>query len=78
MPLGEVWTGEGTARRRRTAVAETPNENALGAALRVRYGQFDYFMGGDLPGSAEKPEMPADDGHLDTNPQPPQTPQASR
>lgn len=56
---GEVWTGEGTTMRRRIATAEKPNENALCAALRVRYGRFDYFTGGDLPGSAEKPDVPA-------------------
>ena len=25
----------------------------------MRYGAFDYFSGGDLPGTAEKPETPA-------------------
>ena len=55
---GEVWTGEGTTMRRRIATTEKPNENALCAALRVRYGRFDYFTGGDLPGSAEKPDVP--------------------
>lgn len=56
---GEAWTGEGTAMRRRISTAEPPNENALCAALRVRYGAFDYYTGGDLPGAAEKPETPA-------------------
>ena len=27
-----------------------PNENASSAAMRIRYGSFDYFSGGDLPG----------------------------
>ena len=27
--------------------------------MRIRYGAFDYFTGGDLPGAAEKPEVPA-------------------
>ena len=56
---GEAWTGEGTSIRRRISINEPPNENALCAALRVRYGAFDYFTGGDLPGAAEKPETPA-------------------
>jgi beta-lactamase superfamily II metal-dependent hydrolase len=56
---GEAWTGEGTAMRKRIAAGEKPNENALCAAQRVRYGAFDYFTGGDLPGSAEKPDVPA-------------------
>jgi hypothetical protein len=56
---GEAWTGEGTTMRRRIDANEKPNENALCAALRVRYGAFEYFSGGDLPGSAEKPDVPA-------------------
>lgn len=56
---GEVWTGEGTAVRRRIDPVEKPNENALCAALRVRYGAFDYYTGADLPGASEKPGVPA-------------------
>jgi beta-lactamase superfamily II metal-dependent hydrolase len=56
---GEVWTGEGSTMRRRIDAAGKPNENALCAAVRIRYGAFDYFSGGDLPGSSEKPEVPA-------------------
>jgi hypothetical protein len=32
---------------------ELPNENECSIALRVRYGAFDYFTGGDVPGFAE-------------------------
>jgi beta-lactamase superfamily II metal-dependent hydrolase len=56
---GEAWTGEGTAMRRRVVAGAALQENALCAALRVRYGAFDYFAGGDLLGTAEKPEIPA-------------------
>lgn len=56
---GEVWTGEGTTMRRRLDPREPANENALCAALRVRYGAFDYYTGGDLPGPSEKPEVPS-------------------
>lgn len=55
---GEAWTGEGTMMRRRIDAEEKPNENALCAALRVRYGAFDYFTGGDLPGAAESVDVP--------------------
>jgi len=54
---GEVWTGAGT---RTTPVFppdwntlpqdEQPTENERSLALRIRYGRFDYFTGGDLPG----------------------------
>ena len=54
---GEAWTGEGTTTRRRTSLAEK-NENALNAALRLRYGAFDYYTGGDLTGMLDKPEWP--------------------
>lgn len=30
--------------------AQYPNENMCSIALRIRYGAFDYFSGGDLPG----------------------------
>jgi hypothetical protein len=56
---GEAWTGEGTAMRPRIDPAAKPNENALCAAVRLRYGAFDYYTGGDLPGSSEKPNVPA-------------------
>jgi glyoxylase-like metal-dependent hydrolase (beta-lactamase superfamily II) len=54
---GAAWTGEGTTMRQRTADTEK-NENALCAALRVRYGAFDYFTGGDLTGTPDKPGVP--------------------
>jgi beta-lactamase superfamily II metal-dependent hydrolase len=53
---GEVWTGAGTATARRfpslTAVAreDWPTENMCSQAIRVSYGSFDYYTGGDMPG----------------------------
>lgn len=56
---GEVWTGEGTTMRRRIGPGRAPHENALCAAMRIRYGAFDYFTGADLLGTSEKPDIPA-------------------
>jgi beta-lactamase superfamily II metal-dependent hydrolase len=47
---GEIWTGAGTQARQRMPAAEVPNENCSSIAMRIRYGGFDYFSGGDLPG----------------------------
>jgi beta-lactamase superfamily II metal-dependent hydrolase len=55
---GEAWTGEGTAVRMRVGANEKYDENTYSAALRLRYGRFKYYTGGDLPGS------PADEGPL--------------
>ena len=51
---GEVWTGIGTETRKRFPDLATlkpddyPNENMCSAALRLSYGKFDYYTGGDL------------------------------
>jgi hypothetical protein len=51
---GEVWTGVGeTTRRHFPALsaltpAQYPTENMCSAAIRLSYGAFDYFTGGDL------------------------------
>jgi len=54
---GEVWTGAGTTTTqvfptgwRTLPKDEQPTENECSIALRIRYGRFDYFTGGDLPG----------------------------
>jgi hypothetical protein len=53
----EVWTGEGNTARRRfpplesiADPADRPTENMCSVALRLSYGAFDYFTGGDMPG----------------------------
>jgi LmbE family N-acetylglucosaminyl deacetylase len=54
---GEIWTGEGAATRSAfprgwSALPkdQQPGENSFSAALRIRYGRFTYFTGGDLVG----------------------------
>jgi beta-lactamase superfamily II metal-dependent hydrolase len=54
---GEVWTGiaENTRRRfpenyRQLPRENWPNENQSSAAIRISYGAFDFFTGGDMPG----------------------------
>ena len=54
---GVVWTGKGDETRTifppldSIAVAEDkPNENMCSIGLRIRYGKFDFFTGGDMPG----------------------------
>jgi beta-lactamase superfamily II metal-dependent hydrolase len=47
---GDVWTGTGTEVRARMPAGQVPNENCSSLALRLRYGGFDYFSGGDIPG----------------------------
>ncbi len=53
---GDLWTGQGEQTRRLFPVldsipaAQLPTENGCSIALRVRYGQFDYFSAGDIPG----------------------------
>jgi hypothetical protein len=52
---GKVWSGEGTsAHNLFPAVwgmkpAELPSENCCSCAIRVKYGKFGYYTGGDLP-----------------------------
>jgi beta-lactamase superfamily II metal-dependent hydrolase len=61
---GEAWTGTGTATRRLfPALATTPrpdwpNENMLSLGIRIAYGPFRFYTGGDLPGTGE-PGFPA-------------------
>jgi beta-lactamase superfamily II metal-dependent hydrolase len=61
---GEVWTGTGT--KTRVVVPpldgvpreDWPTENMCSLAIRLRYGAFDYFSGGDMPGTP-RPGYPA-------------------
>ena len=52
-----IWTGQGDAARVRfppldqiPVADDRPNENMCSIALRVSYGPFDLFSGGDMPG----------------------------
>jgi beta-lactamase superfamily II metal-dependent hydrolase len=53
---GDVWTGQEDATVRIFPPLETlaeedrPDENMCSIGLRIRYGRFDYFTGGDMPG----------------------------
>jgi hypothetical protein len=53
---GEIWTGQGTATAPRfprldsVPRADWPTENMCSNVIRIRYGKFDYFSGGDIPG----------------------------
>lgn len=51
---GEVWTGVGTETKRYFPEIHSlqpenyPSENMCSAAIRMSYGKFDYYTGGDL------------------------------
>lgn len=51
---GTLWTGVGNATRtlfppiEHLSPDQRPTENKLSTALRISYGRFDYFSGGDL------------------------------
>ena len=53
---GEIWTGVGSSTRAHfpplngVSKADLPSENMCSIGLRVSYGKFDYFTGGDMPG----------------------------
>jgi beta-lactamase superfamily II metal-dependent hydrolase len=53
---GHVWTGHGNATAARfpgldgVPRDDWPTENMCSNVIRIRYGQFDYFSGGDIPG----------------------------
>jgi beta-lactamase superfamily II metal-dependent hydrolase len=56
---GEVWTGVGQETRSRfpedwrsLPEQDQPNENQSSLGIRIRYGSFDFYTGGDIPGIA--------------------------
>jgi metallo-beta-lactamase superfamily protein len=62
---GEVWTGvAGNTRQqfpekyRSLPRSDWPSENQCSAGIRVSYGPFDFYTGGDLPGALQ-PGAPA-------------------
>jgi beta-lactamase superfamily II metal-dependent hydrolase len=61
---GEIWTGAANETRRHFPSLQGldredwPTENMCSLAIRVRYGPFDYFSGGDMPGTP-RPGFPA-------------------
>ena len=61
---GVVWTGAGSATTRIFPPLDTmpradwPTENMCSQAIRISYGRFDYYSGGDMPGNV-RPGYPA-------------------
>jgi hypothetical protein len=61
---GDVWSGHGDAARRTFPPLETlarsdyPTENMCSIALRVQYGEFDYFSPADLTGDTRYGRLP--------------------
>ncbi len=53
---GVIWTGVGSSTRAHfppldsVPKGDLPSENMCSIGLRVSYGKFDYFTGGDMPG----------------------------
>lgn len=54
---GVIWTGVGSETRAhfprdytKLPQAQWPNENQCSIAVRISYGAFDYYTGGDIPG----------------------------
>ncbi|KAB7771074.1 ComEC/Rec2 family competence protein [Xanthomonas maliensis] len=45
---GELWTGEGERTRSLFPAGAVPTENQCSLALRLHYGAFTYYSGGDL------------------------------
>jgi beta-lactamase superfamily II metal-dependent hydrolase len=65
MANGEVWTGVGSATRRHFPEnyqdlprREQPSENPCSAGIRISYGAFDLYTGGDIPGMLQ-PGLPS-------------------
>jgi glyoxylase-like metal-dependent hydrolase (beta-lactamase superfamily II) len=61
---GKVWTGHGDAATDRfpplssLAAADQPTENGCSTALRIGYGRFGYFTGGDLTSYTDDGALP--------------------
>jgi beta-lactamase superfamily II metal-dependent hydrolase len=61
---GEVWTGVASETRRQHPPlagldrADWPTENMCSQGIRLSYGKFDYYTGGDIPG-IPRPGYPA-------------------
>jgi glyoxylase-like metal-dependent hydrolase (beta-lactamase superfamily II) len=53
---GEIWTGVASNTRQyfppldHVPQADYPTENMCSMAIRISYGKFDYYTGGDMPG----------------------------
>ena len=47
---GKLWTGENNETKNIIPENVKPDENRICAALKISYGKFDYFNGGDITG----------------------------
>ena len=47
---GEIWKGKGDKTKKHFPKGESVDENKCSAGIRISYGDFDYFNGGDLTG----------------------------
>ncbi|WP_425235042.1 ComEC/Rec2 family competence protein [Ulvibacterium sp.] len=47
---GEVWTGEDSGSFPLFSEGNYPGENSLSTCIKISYGKFDYFTGGDVSG----------------------------
>lgn len=64
---GRVWTGQGNAAADHFAplaglpAADLPTENSCSTAIRIGYGKFSYFTGGDLTSYTQDGALPWQD-----------------
>ncbi|NLP57087.1 hypothetical protein [Lutibacter sp. B1] len=50
---GKIWTGEKQEYFNLFKEGEYPGENSLSTCIKITYGKFDYFTGGDISGVNE-------------------------
>jgi beta-lactamase superfamily II metal-dependent hydrolase len=55
---GDVWTGNGDGTRQYFPPGAVPTENMCSIAIRLSYGKFDYYTGGDLTCDTEETAEP--------------------
>lgn len=63
---GEVWTGSGTASEKSYTDLSKFDENALSGAIKMSYGPFSYYAGGDLGGGTDYTQYPSSERDLET------------
>ena len=63
---GEVWTGSGTDSQKAYTDLSKFDENALSGAVKISYGPFSYFAGGDLGGGTDFSQYASAERDLET------------
>ena len=63
---GEVWTGTGTDSEKKYTDLSKFDENALSGAVKMSYGPFAYFAGGDLGGGTDFTQYPSPERDMET------------